>query len=71
MAIPHFAFHFPQSWDARDLANAVPLRLSELPPFDAAADGPGHACANGVPPAHRLCRQGYIHNDRLAPFRIG
>jgi hypothetical protein len=71
MATPNFAFHFPQAWDAQDLADAVPLRLSELPPFDALADGPGGVSANGTARAYHATRQGYLHTPDLAPFRIG
>ncbi|MBB1472980.1 MULTISPECIES: hypothetical protein [unclassified Luteimonas] len=71
MATPNFAFHFPQAWDAQDLADAVPLRLSELPSFDALADGHGGASANGMAHAYRATRQGYLRNSDLAPFRIG
>lgn len=72
MTNPNFAFHFPKAWDAQDLANAVPLRLSELPlPFDALTDGHGGMCANGVARGYHASGESYLHDAGLAPFRIG
>lgn len=71
MANPDFEFHFPQAWDAQDLANAVPLRLSELPQFDALADGRGAPSANGAARAYHASVESYLHNADLPTFRIG
>ncbi|MBJ6982249.1 hypothetical protein [Luteimonas sp. MC1572] len=71
MATSNFAFHFPKAWDAQDLANAVPLRLSELPAFDALADGRGGASANGAARVHHVAPESYLHNPDLPPFHIG
>jgi hypothetical protein len=71
MANPNFAFHFPKAWDAQDLANAVPPRLSELPPFDVLADGRVVASANGAAHAYHATGETYLHNPDLPPFRIG
>jgi hypothetical protein len=71
MANTNYAFPFPQAWDAQDLADAVPLRLSELPPFDAATDGVT-GCANGRGRiAHRARRHGYLRVPEPARFHVG
>jgi len=46
-------FPFDLQWTSQDLADAVPLRLSELLDFDADRDGPVAPCANSLPQAPR------------------
>jgi hypothetical protein len=63
------AFPFPASWDAQDLAQAVPLRLHELPMFAPVADA-AHACGSLSLPQRRALRDGYARSDLPASFRI-
>jgi hypothetical protein len=65
------AFAFPRHWNSQDLADAVPLRLSEMLDFDAVRDDAG-ASAN-----HLARRAGYVRDARgyarpapLAAFRV-
>jgi hypothetical protein len=63
-------FAFPQSWNAQDLANAVPrrLRLSQMIDFDALRDG-AQASANAP---QRALQRGYLRVPALARlFRVG
>lgn len=61
-------FPFPAGWNARDLADAVPLRLFELIDFDAlrAVDA---ACANQPAARRRAWHRGYTANAAL-PARL-
>ena len=59
-------FQIATRWNARDLANAVPLRLSELFAFDACVHGTGlDRVAHEVP--RRSLRGGYLRNSDLPP----
>ena len=61
-------FSFPQHWTAQDLANAVPLRLSQLLDFDAVGNGCG-ACANASSSRRRaLAANGYLSIAALPRF---
>jgi len=67
-------FSFPAHWSAHDLADAVPLRLSELFAFDAMLDGAFAASANaasGAAPAPRAWRHRYVRSAPApAAFRV-
>ena len=59
-------FSFPQRWDARDLANAMPrrLRLSQMVDFDAVRAG-ATASANAPGRRSRAIQRGYVANAGL------
>ena len=58
-------------WTSRDIADAVPLRLSELLDFDAGRDiGTAQASANTVAPRHLRRPQNFMRNTALPFFRI-
>ena len=62
-------FPFAPGWNARDLADAVPLRLFELIDFDALREVDA-ACAN-QPAARRAWHRGYRANAALpAQLRV-
>ena len=61
------AFPFDLSWTPQDLANAVPLRLSELVTFDAGDADAANAVASA--PMRRDWRQrSYLQTAELPAF---
>ena len=63
-------FPFAPGWNARDLADAVPLRLFELIDFDALREVDA-ACANHPAPRRRGWLGGYRANAALpAQLRV-
>lgn len=58
-------------WTSQDLADAVPLRLSELLDFDADRDiGTERASANTVTSRHAPRPESFARNTTLPFFRI-
>ena len=65
-ALPAFPFHL--HWTPEQLADSVPLRLFELPPFDAREDG---APASANQPRRRSFAGGYAPRAVLRScFRV-
>jgi len=61
------AFFFPQSWNAQDLANAVPLRLSEIVDFDLQRDGVRLLGASNAALLHPRRQRAYVGTPSFAP----
>jgi len=62
-------FPFDLHWTSDDLADAMPLRLSELFDFDAARAQALHS-ANVEAPVHGWRRNGYLRNAAPTSFRV-
>ena len=70
-AYPQHAF--PQHWSALDLADAVPLRLSELVTFGLVEIARPLAAANSpfaTPTTRDWRRRGYVASSDLSSFRV-
>lgn len=63
-------YPFDLRWTAHDLADAVPLRLSELPDFDAHRDCDGSASANTASPMRSRPSRPYVANSAPPLFRV-
>jgi len=63
---------FPQNWSALDLADAVPLRLSERIALGLIEFSPAPVAANNpfIVPAPRGWRRGYAGSNELPDFRV-
>jgi hypothetical protein len=65
---------FPQNWSALDLADAVPLRLSERITLGLVEFAPAHDAANNpfaLPSSSRdWRRRGYVGSPELSSFRV-
>jgi hypothetical protein len=61
---------FPHNWSALDLADAIPLKLSERITLGLVALAPADAAANGpfAVPAPRTWRRRYLHSAELPAF---
>lgn len=65
---------FPQNWSALDLADAVPLRLSERITLGLVEFASAHDAANNpfstAPTSRDWRRRGYVGSPELNSFRV-
>jgi hypothetical protein len=67
------AHGFPRNWSAVDLADAVPLRLSERISLGLVEFAAAPGAANNpfvVAPKHGGFRRGYVASSELTGFRV-
>lgn len=65
-----YGYPFDLSWTPQDLAEAVPLRLSQLIDFDAMRGNGIAASANAMSFQRTRLMRDYLRNSALSLFRI-